>query len=119
MICPISLEQIKSPYKLGCTHTFEKTNIMHWLKTHDTCPICRWQISEIETILYPFTLKCYHTFEKQQIFKWLETHDTCPLCDSVVTSLHVSMGPFKYNPCTEYTYCNPIHVDYISMYTKI
>ena len=49
-VCPISLEQIKTAFKLSCGHVFEKENIIDWLSSKKTCPLCRKDVTEEDFI---------------------------------------------------------------------
>ena len=47
-ICPITLEQITNPKALQCAHIFEESAIDDWLRSNNTCPLCRTVISMAE-----------------------------------------------------------------------
>ena len=40
-ICPITHCKITTPFKLKCSHTFEKVAILEWLQKNNNCPMCR------------------------------------------------------------------------------
>ena len=42
LICPISYEIMETPIVTPCGHTFEKANLLKWIKNgHHTCPTCQ------------------------------------------------------------------------------
>ena len=45
-ICPITHCKITTPFKLKCSHTFEKVAILEWCKKNNSCPICRANICQ-------------------------------------------------------------------------
>lgn len=40
-VCPISQKVIKNPFKLKCSHVFEKHCVLEWLANSDVCPVCK------------------------------------------------------------------------------
>ena len=44
-ICPISQDHITFPYLTECEHLFEYESIAKWLKTNNSCPVCRKNIA--------------------------------------------------------------------------
>ena len=46
--CPISYEDFTEDYSVcqikHCKHNFNKNSLYNWLKTNQTCPICRYNI---------------------------------------------------------------------------
>ena len=43
--CAICLTEMPSQHKLTeCGHHFDQECLYHWLKTNDTCPLCRTQL---------------------------------------------------------------------------
>ena len=47
-ICPITTEIIQKPHTLKCSHVFEKDAILKWLEEHETCPVCREKVKDLE-----------------------------------------------------------------------
>lgn len=39
--CPITKERMVRPVRLNCGHVFGEAAILAWLRTNDTCPLCR------------------------------------------------------------------------------
>ena len=39
--CPITMEEIRNPRALSCSHVFESEAIQQWLLTNNKCPLCR------------------------------------------------------------------------------
>lgn len=51
MNCPICLEEIENySYTTLCNHIFCLNCIYHWLQSHNTCPMCRFQLYPLAPI---------------------------------------------------------------------
>lgn len=58
--CVICIVGLYDTYMIPCGHTFHRKCIHKWIKSHNTCPICRCKIyTNIDTEPYANVLRSY------------------------------------------------------------
>ena len=82
--CPISLENFKENedlLELPCGHYFSDTKIREWLKKHTTCPVCRYNLRDVnkheirQQFDYLINMVSEHTLLQQSEFDGIDNFE--------------------------------------------
>lgn len=50
VICPICIEPLSDPRALPCAHVFDHACVERWIRSNNSCPICRTPVNQIDLV---------------------------------------------------------------------